>query len=79
MPVRRVVFLVGVAGPRALDHARAELAGEFHSAVGGSAIDDQDFIGAAKAFDGARQVALFVQSDDRSGNLHEPGVMSQAE
>src|SRR5579885_882158 len=66
----REILLIRVARPRALDHAGAELLGDLHGAVVRPAVHDQNFIHAAQAFDGAGDVALLVQSDDRRRDLH---------
>src|ERR1022692_4762512 len=64
------ILLAGVAAPSGLDHAGPEVGGEFHGAVGGSAIQDEDLIAAAEAFDGAGDIAFFVERDDGGRDLH---------
>ena len=64
------IFLAGVTAPSGLNHARAQVGRQFHRPVCGSAVQNQDFIAAAEAFDGARDIALFVERNDRRGDLH---------
>ena len=58
------VFLARIASPGFFDDSGAEAGGDFAGSVCGTAVDYEDFIGTAKAFDGARDVAFFVEGDD---------------
>ncbi len=66
----RPVFLSSVSAPAGFDHPRAQVLRQFHGAVGGAAVEDQDFVAAAEALDRPRDVALLVDRDDGGGDFH---------
>ena len=69
-----VILLAGESAPIAFDHARAELGGELDGAIGRAAVHHHDFVATAQAFDHARNVALLIERDNRSRDLHQ-GLM----
>ena len=68
-PVRRTfrdggVFLRAEAFPVFAEEFRAEFTSNVRGAVGGAAVDDDDFVGPADAGEGARQVRFLIFRND---------------
>ena len=64
------VFLRGITMPGSFDDAGAQIRRNFYGAIVRAAIEHQNLIAAAQAFDDARYIAFLVERNDRRGNFH---------